>query len=280
MNGFEELIVNASIRIYQYGIDRRMEMEQINRVFPFYVMSYISEGHAVLKIGERKYELGPGSVIIVPPYVQHDHLMTRNELTVFWWWHFDYRIYDTIDLLKLLRLPLVYMLKNSEKFETLFNQYNEAMTLSASLNNTLHKRACILEVMGHLLGEAERENLTQNVHSEIPPAFREMLETIVTGDINNLTLKFFSEKYNMHPTYISNRFAEYFGIPPIRLHRKLQLERAMKVLSSSGKSVGEVAEMFGFSDVSTFSRLFAANMGIAPSKVAKHDAAVFKSELF
>ena len=105
-----------------------------------------------------------------------------------------------------------------------------------------------------------------------------MLDIIVSGDVNNLNLQYFADKYNMHPTYISNRFSGYFGIPPIKLYRKLQLERAAQALNS-GKSVSEVAEMFGFSDVSVFSRLFTSNIGVSPSKYAKLNPPKHLSEI-
>lgn len=270
MSGFESLINNATIQIYEYGIERQTNMNNANRIFPFYVMSYISEGSALLRIGDREYEHLPNKVILVPPYTRHDHIMPRSGNTLFWWWHFDYKVYDTIDLLKLLRLPTVFTLKHGKQFEALYTEYNEAMSLPPSLRNTLRRKASSLNVLAHLLGEAEEENLARNVNSEIPRTFQEILEIIVSGDVNNLNLQYFADKYNMHPTYISNRFSEYYGIPPIKLYRKLQLERAAKVLNS-GKSVGEVAEMFGFSDVSVFSRLFTSTMGMSPSKYVKQN---------
>lgn len=270
MSGFESLINNATIQIYQYAIERQTNMNNVNRIFPFYVMSYISEGSALLRIEDREYEHLPNKVILVPPYTRHDHIMPQSGNTLFWWWHFDYKVYDTIDLLKLLRLPTVFTLKHGKQFEALYTEYNEAMSLPPSLRNTLRRKASSLNVLAHLLGEAEEENLARNVNSEIPRTFQEILEIIVSGDVNNLNLQYFADKYNMHPTYISNRFSEYYGIPPIKLYRKLQLERAAKVLNS-GKSVGEVAEMFGFSDVSVFSRLFTSTMGMSPSKYVKQN---------
>lgn len=270
MSGFKSLIDNATIQIHEYGIDRQTYMNHTNRIFPFYVMSYISEGSALLRIGNKEYEHLPNKVILVPPYTRHDHVMPQGSNTLFWWWHFDYKVYDTIDLLKLIRLPMIFTLKHGKQFEAVFSEYNKTMDLPSSLCNTLRRKASSMNVLAHLLGEAEEENLTHNINSEIPNVFREILDVIVSGDVNNLNLQYFADKYGMHPTYISNRFSEYFGIPPIRLYRKLQLERAAKALSS-GKSVSEVAEIFGFSDVSVFSRLFTSAMGISPSKYAREN---------
>ena len=100
----EDLMSKGSIHIYDYGIDRRRSMSSIGRSFPFYVMSYLSEGHAVLRLPDREIDLCPHSVIMIPPLLRHDHIMVREEASVFWWWHFDYKAYDTVDLLRLFHL--------------------------------------------------------------------------------------------------------------------------------------------------------------------------------
>lgn len=279
MKSFQTLTARASIRIYEYGIHTRSEMMGKGRNFPFYVMSYLAEGSAMLRIYGQEIELPPRSVIIIPPHVEHDHYMITQEPSTFLWWHFDYKIYDTIDLLSLLHLPIVYTVKNPEQFESLFYQYSQAMQLPDSMKNTLHRLSCILEVLGHLLDEIEREYGTNEDFLGVPSIFCEILETIISGENNSLSLPYFAEKYNLHPTYISNRFTQYFGISPIRLHRKLQLERAAQILESSDKTVGEVAEMFGFNDISTFSRHFKAVMGFSPSNIKSRSSSVLQANL-
>ena len=54
MNGYKGMIDNATVQIYEYGIDRQTYMNHTNRIFPFYVMSYISEGAALLRIGNKE----------------------------------------------------------------------------------------------------------------------------------------------------------------------------------------------------------------------------------
>lgn len=54
VNGYKGMIDNATVQIYEYGIDRQTYMNHTNRIFPFYVMSYISEGAALLRIGNKE----------------------------------------------------------------------------------------------------------------------------------------------------------------------------------------------------------------------------------
>jgi len=275
------MMAHASIRIYDHGIDRRSEMMSMGRSFPFYVMSYISEGRAFLRVPDRKIELFPGSVIMIPPNVVHDHYMTESIPSTFWWWHFDYKVYDVIDLLRMFELPLVHRVEDTGRFEVLFREYSQAMQLHDSMRNTTHRLACILEVLGNLLEEMTGGQCADGGYSSIPGVFIEMAEMIMYGS-GPLDLKFFAEKYNMHPTYISNRFSEIFGVSPIRLYRRMRMQKAQRLLESGEKSVGEVAELLGFSDVSAFSRAFKSYAGHPPSEMKKSAAptgGIFKSNI-
>lgn len=272
----EDLMSKGSIHIYDYGIDRRRSMSSIGRSFPFYVMSYLSEGHAVLRLPDREIDLCPHSVIMIPPLLRHDHIMVREEESVFWWWHFDYKAYDTVDLLRLFHLPVVHTVGDAGEFEARFRQYSDSMRLSDSIGTTLYRLASMLEVLGYLLddmtpaGAGAREN--------VPEVFWKVLEDVTANDEAPYDLKSLARRHNLHPTYLSNRFSSLFGVSPMKLHRSLMMKRAAELLTG-GKSVGEAAELFGFGDASSFSRSFKSVMGVPPSAVRKGDSGSAPSAL-
>ncbi len=278
MLGLNELLSNASLQIYEYGIHVRDEMWFVGRVFPFYVMSYIQNGQAELRVNGESYRLGPRSVILIPPEVKHDHIKVGDVPAVFMWWHFDYKLHETLDLLRLLGLPMVFQLAQAESFEDTFAKYNAAMELPVTLQNTILKKASALAVMAQLLGAAEEARQPQLL--SMPENFREMLETILACREPELSLKVLAERYNMHPTYLSNRFKQYYGVSPIALHRKMLLKKAKDMLGVQGMSVGDVAEALGFTSVSVFSRFFTAKMGMAPSHVVRNGRQQEDSEQF
>jgi len=266
MPGFKELVLSASLQIYEYGIHIRKEMIAEGRCFPFYVMSYIQEGQALLRAEGCEHPLGPRSVILVPPGMMHDHIKIGDAPTVFMWWHFDYKLYETLDVLKLLGLPLVFELRDAQAFEAAFARHNDIMGSAVTLENAILKRSSALEIMARLLGAAEEARRSDQL-LRIPDCFQEMLEMILSLKEPNLSLDVFAKKFNMHPTYLSNRFSSYYGIAPIALYRKVLLKRAQDMLSIQGMTVGEVADALGFKSASAFSRFFSAKQGISPSKM-------------
>ena len=79
-----------------------------------------------------------------------------------------------------------------------------------------------------------------------------------------MNLKTLAEKYHMNPTYISNKFKEYFGISPIFLQRNMLFEKAKDYLLSSAMNINEISEELGFSEHAVFTRFFTEKAGISP----------------
>lgn len=266
MLNFEELLTHASMQIHEYAIHTQTSMAWFGREFPFYVMSYIQKGTATLRIRDEVYELTPHSVIIIPPHIPHDHFKTDGEPTVFLWWHFDYKVFDTLDIMRLLNFPTMFQLQENSVFEYAFSRYLDIMEQPFSMRNAMLQRAYAMEVMAHLLNAAQEES-PYNQSTAVPEQFQEILSYILTATEPTLSLQLLSKQFNLHPTYISNRFQQYFGISPIALFRKLQLEKAKNLLSMKHLTVGEVAELLGYKDLSAFSRFFSSKMGYSPSQI-------------
>lgn len=268
MNSPIELVSIASMQIHQYAADTLTSLKTRGRVLPYYVMSYIQRGQAILRMDDEEYALGPHSVVLIPPFTRHDHVKEDDTPTVFFWWHFDYKIFDTIDMIRLLDLPVVFQLEENASFENAFTRYSDSMEKGLSLKNAMLQKAYAIEVMALLL-EAAEKSAPVDVKPRIPDLFREILGYILSEKSEEVTLKKLAARFALHLTYLSNRFSLYFGISPIALYRKLRLERAKNLLSSSPMTVGEVSETLGFSDPAVFSRFFTAKMGVSPSRLGR-----------
>ena len=94
-----------------------------------------------------------------------------------------------------------------------------------------------------------------------------MLEIILSLKQPGLSLDVFAKQFNMHPTYLSNRFSSYYGVAPVALHRKVLLKRAQDMLAVRGMTVAEVADALGFKSASAFSRIFSTKLGVPPSRM-------------
>jgi AraC family transcriptional regulator of arabinose operon len=255
----ESLLRNAQLEITDFDIHVRKEMKTVKRSVPSYVVSYHKKGEAKLKIGNEIYDIKPGSVIYIPPHIEHDHYKTSNDETVFLWWHFTYKIAGVFDALRMFTIPYVFQLNNTEQFESVFHQIKEAMDDEKPLSPIL-KQAKSLELLYILLNNA----LLENRPDALSEPFAKLLATIIQNPKRRLSLKQLSEEFHMHPTYISNRFKELFGKTPIQAHKEIRIHQAKTLLETSEMSVTEIAMETGFSEIQNFTRLFKSHAGCSP----------------
>ncbi|WP_020526677.1 AraC family transcriptional regulator [Flexithrix dorotheae] len=81
-----------------------------------------------------------------------------------------------------------------------------------------------------------------------------------------LTVEELAERVFLSPDYFSKCFMEVMGIRPIDYINNKRLERAQLLLTTTGKSMQEIAEEIGIPNLSYFSRLFKRKFGIPPAR--------------
>jgi len=85
----------------------------------------------------------------------------------------------------------------------------------------------------------------------------------------NISLRELADKVNVHPTTISKNFKPFFQCTLGEYMRKLKVGRALGMLTSSEKSLTEIAHACGFSDQSHFTRVFKSTTCYLPKQFAK-----------
>lgn len=265
MNSYlEQIIQNANLEIVEYDMETRREMDTRNRRIPYYIMSYLKSGSAILEIDGKVYETGAGSIVIIPANVLHSHYKIDRKPTTFLWWHFIFRMSYAVDVLKILNFPVVSQLENREEFESIFSRFYNSSRNMNKVSEVLMHRACGLELMACLMDELISEKrLLPNV--EVSPVFWSIFQKIYSEDNQQFTLNDLSEEYHMSATYISNRFKHFFGKAPIAMRNEIILERAKDMLKNTDLSVSEIAERSGFADITGFTHFFTNRMKQSPS---------------
>lgn len=259
------LVQRGMLDIVDYGWHVRTEMEQLDRQCPFYVMSYLKEGEAMVRVDGEELITPAGSVVLLPAGLRHDHIKTSREDAVFLWWHFNFVTSWNVDVMKLIRFPLMELVKDTAEFEETFRAYMDAIEGGQSIPQLIRKNARAMDVLAFLL-EVFLKSGHAEISPEISPVFLEILEEVTSKPNAKLSLESLAERYHLNPTYLSNRFKKCFGMSPIYLHRQVLIETAKDYLISSSMNIGEIAAMLGFSDLSAFTRFFTDKVRVSPSK--------------
>lgn len=81
----------------------------------------------------------------------------------------------------------------------------------------------------------------------------------------NITLDTLASVALLNPFYLLRLFKNYYKVTPHQYLKQKRIEEAKKLLGSSNFSVSQVCNMVGFSDLSSFSKLFKKETGSSPS---------------
>ncbi len=110
------------------------------------------------------------------------------------------------------------------------------------------------------------EQMNPDLVAHVMPA-KKMIDEHFNED---LTISAMAEMCDLSETHFRRCFLAAFGMSPIAYRTNLRIERAKDLLLGSWYSIGEIAQMTGFSDISFFSRFFTRHTGLTPS-VFRHE---------
>ncbi len=99
----------------------------------------------------------------------------------------------------------------------------------------------------------------------------EQLSKYVEENVEKIaSLEDICEAFHYSKNYIIRIFNKEFGISPIQYINEVKLRRAMYLLETTSKPIGEIATACGYADYAYFYKRFIQKTGISPQKWRKH----------
>ena len=80
----------------------------------------------------------------------------------------------------------------------------------------------------------------------------------------HITLELLSDFVHFNKSYLTERFKDMWGIPPMKYVNGIRIERAKELLAKTDKSITVIAEETGFSSIHYFSRYFKEKEHMTP----------------
>ncbi|MBQ7900963.1 MAG: helix-turn-helix transcriptional regulator [Clostridia bacterium] len=82
-------------------------------------------------------------------------------------------------------------------------------------------------------------------------------------------MKDICDEFHCSPSYVSHFFKKNKGITIKGYVNNLRIENAKQLLKSTGLSIDEISFAVGFGDISYFSKVFKAHVGLSPTEYRK-----------
>jgi len=217
-------------------------------------------------LGDGQVLAGGDGDCLIAPDLRHRLRVTSGEVARARWAHLDFTIFESINLLALFDLPLIVSGSTAERLGDLCEQMWR--TSDAPRQNRLI-RAVTLERLGfemlELLLQLGRPRGDFDEFFTRAQRFAEVLGLIAREYTRPVSVQELAETAGLSPSRFHAAFREVFGVSPMAYVRDHRLEQARLLLSSTDRTVGQVASRVGYRDQFHFSRHFKRRFGTSPA---------------
>lgn len=162
-----------------------------------------------------------------------------------------------------------------QKNELLTNVFETLSAAPEPVKNKIYGLK-ILEALTLLASDIAKINDSHG--QRIPKDQADMAKRVYTYVMDHpeerFSIETLAKNFSISPTQLKKYFQMAYGMPMQKFLREQKIKEAAKVLETTGKSVTDVAQMFGYSNISKFSDAFKSVMGENPKQYRLHYYAV------
>lgn len=144
----------------------------------------------------------------------------------------------------------------------------DAILLQTEVSGTPDYAAVSADIYGILTAILSRRN-TEDSQSRSAPAIRQAVAYIAENYSRNISTQDIADAVYLSRSYMSELFVKTYGMAPHEYLTMYRLTRVKESLLETSASLSEIAEMTGFRDIFTLSRVFKQKYGVSPSAYRK-----------
>ena len=232
------------------------------RVLHEYQIIYITEGRGIFETNKSRYQISPGSIIIVRKGQWHRY----RPLKEFGWTEnyigFDGDLADFF-LQKQEVLCDLDVVELGEQ-ETLIDTFYKIFDLVKNENPCFQQVASglIIKLLGYILALTNNKSFagkdSEKIIKEICYHIREHVE-------DEFNFEMLTQDYDISCSHLRKIFKQYTGKSPHQYYLDMKIIRAKELLSNTRMSIKEISFQLGFESIHYFSRLFKKKEGQSPS---------------
>lgn len=233
--------------------------------FPCYAIEFVAGGTGAVRLGRRRYRLGPGVVFIYGPGMMHDIVSEHGRpLTKYFVDVFGSEVISLMQraglkpgrAVQVLDVPGVRLLYDMMLTEG-GRQWRDMQQVVAQL-----VRLLLLK-----LGESFTPRSVQQTSAAA--SFERCWRHVVEHAASVRTLRELAAGVGLAPEHVCRLFRQFGHPPPMKSVMRRRIDLAAAELVTTGCAVKTAATTAGFNDPYHFSRVFKRFMGMPPAEFAQ-----------
>lgn len=217
-----------------------------------------ADGAGWCELHDRRHEVGPGDVLVIPPGVPHRYYAHPTTPWSIWWLHVLGE--DVPDLLEATGLtavgPTAPMTDPFRAFSLV-----ESVCDDLDRDETAASLTSAAGAAWHLLALLAAERYGRTNGREPIGRVQAHLRAHLASPVSVPAL---ARLAGFSPSHFSARFRAVTGFSVTEYVKRLRMARARQLLITSDRTVAEIAAVVGYPDAFYFSRHFGAVNGVSP----------------
>ncbi|MBD2847575.1 AraC family transcriptional regulator [Paenibacillus sp. IB182496] len=260
-----------------------------NHANPHYQLIVASDGPVWIEAEGRRYTLRTGESLLLLPWESHTGWNHAEQQGSFFWAQFAcepaLRPFDAdaapdLTIIHADRSELrtagdrhedrivVPKLHLSSRRYRLLQLFEQLVEQSRAAQGYFRFRQTLL--LGEILGLIAADVLEQSERDTSLPqsyfTYRRLVNLLNNGFARPIGKALLERELDRKYAYLCQVFKKYADLTIVQYVQRLRVQRACHLLTSTGKSVGDIAAEVGFEDAFYFSRVFKRLEGVSPAR--------------
>ena len=203
----------------------------------------------------------PGDLVYLPGDVVYQSVWDTAYEAEYITFHCQMKTSDGMELLLSDRI-FILVNDNYGEYHSVFTKINDIFC-SGRNNSNLELKSLFYSFLSSVLQKRSKNELKK--HSDTSLIYKGIVY-IENNFISDTSIAELAEMCNVSESTFRRMFKDYKNMAPARYRNKLRLEHSRSLLETGLYTVGEVAEIVNFSDISHFNKSFKNYFGFSPSK--------------
>lgn len=216
----------------------------------YWLIHFVVSGFGIFRIEGKEYNIKPGEMFIIPPYVETYYKADDQNPWNYIWIGF------TADMPLPKALPHTLNLPGAAE---IFNAMKNCEDFSSGRSAFLSAR--LWDLFALISGKEKKQS----------DYVKSALDCIHSQYMTGITIDEIATKLNIDRTYFYTLFKKKMGVSPKQYLLNHRMNIAASLLSEQNTSVSTAGYSVGYSDIFTFSKMFKRHFGISPSEYAKKE---------
>ncbi|MBQ8684387.1 MAG: helix-turn-helix transcriptional regulator [Clostridia bacterium] len=261
-----------------------------------YCCTLIESGQAVFRVGDERYVLQRGDLILIPPFIPHMIFSDEGQILRQYIFHFDF-FYDPeratfreqrvtyLDFPDkypippqemLITKPLVLHLSEAEQFDftSVFLRLVSEYRGSAPLRNLILKHLCLQLLTALFVRQSREQTPYLGFDRRTNPLVTRAMDYIrLNYDDPTLSNEKIAAEIHVSTKYLSHLFRQEIGVPVHRYLNCVRILAAQKLARFDTMNLSQIATAVGFANQQTFCKVLRRTVHSTPTKFLYHTCA-------